>query len=80
MEGASQQIQTESELRPVGKMRLYRLTKPELRDLEAELKSIGIPRAFWGQVTYICGKHLQAAIDRRAPLWRRVWTWIKGAA
>ena len=60
--------------------RKYRLSTPEKRDLESDLKAAGIPRSLHYAVVGVSQRHLQLALDRRQPLWRKVWHWVQGDA
>ena len=60
--------------------RYYRLLTVEKKDLELDLKSLGIPGMFRGAVSAVAQKHLQRALDRRQPLWRKVLHWVRGDA
>ena len=60
--------------------RYYRLLTVEKKDLELDLKALGVPSMFRSAVSATAQKHLQLALDRRQPLWRKVWHWIRGDA
>ena len=47
--------------------RYYRLLTVEKKDLELDLKALGIPGMFRGAVSAVAQKHLQRALDRRQP-------------
>lgn len=60
--------------------RKYRLSTPEKKDLESDLRALNIPKYHYNAVIGVSQKHLQRALDRRQPLWRKVWHWVRGDA
>jgi hypothetical protein len=60
--------------------RRYRLTTPEKKDLEVDLKALDVPRSYPNAIVATSQRHLQRALDRRQPLWRKAWQWMRGEA
>ncbi len=60
--------------------RKYRLTTDEKKDLQNDMRALLIPRGCHNQIIATAQRHLQLALDRRQPLWRKAWQWIRGVA
>lgn len=61
-------------------IRRYRLMTAEKKDLQLDLKALDVPRNFHNAIIATAQRHLQLALDRRQPLWRKAWQWIRGVA